>query len=82
MSDISKFVMEGIGSILPYGDSNIDKKRVKNIQCYGEICEDFLKEIIHTASFKNRNEYSISKMGFEADEWVKYFRELLKDTEE
>jgi len=71
------FILKGLGSITPYGDTNVDNERFKNISNYGELCEALLVELINTEKDKDRHEYSMRKMGKEAEKWLEGFRDML-----
>jgi len=55
-----------IGSIKPYGDSNIDKERLENLKNMCQLVEDLVEEIKYVAKEKDRHERSIKEMGIYA----------------
>lgn len=55
-----------IGNIEPYGDSNIDKERMKNLQEHYDVTESLVKDLIDVAKYRNRPEASIKELGNEA----------------
>jgi len=60
---IYEVVKKLIGSIEPYGDSDIDEKRSNNLDEHTELVFQLVVDLIETANFKDRNEYSIKKLG-------------------
>ena len=60
-----------VGYTEPYGDSSIDEVRYKNQEKIICLLENGIEDLIHNAEYKNRSEYSISKIGNRAYEALK-----------
>lgn len=73
----TKYILNELGSIQPYGDTNIDEERLENIDKYGELCEALIDKLIQTAQYADRHEYSMKKMAKEAEKWLEDIREML-----
>lgn len=52
-----------IGSVSPYGDSNIDKERYKNLDLLGEMTVDLVSQLGDVAYYRNHMEKSMKDMG-------------------
>jgi len=65
---IYEIVKKLIGSIEPYGDSNIDNKHLVNIDEHINLVFGLVTDLIKTAEFKDRNESSIQKLGIKASD--------------
>jgi hypothetical protein len=74
---IYEIVKKIIGSIEPYGDTNIDKERNTNINEYGTLACELVNDLINTARFKDRPENSIRKMGESAYFELKVLKDLI-----
>lgn len=66
MSEMHDIVRKLMGSIEPWGDINIDSDRYSNLLEYGTLTHQLVKDLVFVASFRNREEYSIGKLGREA----------------
>ena len=66
-----------IGSTEPYGDTNIDNERTKNLDEKIELVQLLVDDLIETAKFKNRPEGSMSKMGKTAQEFLDEIRDYI-----
>ena len=62
-----------IGSVQPYGSTQIDAERMENLEVLLEVTDECIKKIADVAKFINRHEYSIKKM---ADRSYEYLAEL------
>jgi len=58
------------GEITPYGDTNVDEVRLKNLQDTISVAERLIEDIIRVSKYSNRSEHSISIMGKEAQEFL------------
>ena len=65
------------GMIEPQGDSNIDEVRFQNLRDTIKVTEALINDIILVARHKDRQEYSMSAAGIEADMFITRLRELL-----
>lgn len=74
-----------IGSIEPYGSTQIDAERLENLEILLDVMDEYIKEIIHAAEYRNRYEYSILAIANRAYEWLdglrEYVDEALRDME-
>ena len=70
--DITKRLL---GSIEPYGDTNIDNDRLENLIQTIELTEKLIDEIILVARFKGDHLFSRKKMGTTADVFISEMRE-------
>lgn len=70
--DITKRLL---GSIEPYGDTNIDNERLENLVQTIELTEKLIDEIILVARFKGDHLFSRNKMGTTADIFISEMRE-------
>ena len=70
--DITKRLL---GSIEPYGDTNIDKDRLENLIQTIELTEKLIDEIILVARYKDDPLFSRNKMGTTADTFISDLRE-------
>ena len=70
--DITKILL---GSIEPYGDTNIDNERLENLIQTIELAEKLVDEIILVARFKGDPLFSRNKMGTTADVFISEMRE-------
>ena len=52
-----------IGSISPYGDTDIDGKRIVNLNEQIELVFGLVSDLMTVAHFKDRDEASIKEMG-------------------
>lgn len=64
--DMYEIVTKLIGDIEPYGDSRIDKERIKNLDKYINLVEDLLNDLMSIANDRNRSEESMRKIGEKA----------------
>lgn len=74
---IYEIVKKLIGSIEPYGDSNIDEKRLINLDEHIELALGLVTDLIETADFRNRNEASIQKLGIKANKALLEIKNLI-----
>ena len=79
----SKVIIEVIdrlvGSIEPYGSTQIDEERLKNLETLLEVMDEYISEIIDAAKYRNRYEYSILAIANRAYEWLDGLREYVDD---
>lgn len=74
----TRFILNELGSIQPYGDTNVDEERFENIEKYGELCEALIDKLIQTASYVSRHEYSMRHMAIEAERWLEEIKEMIE----
>ncbi len=60
-----------IGSITPYGSTEIDNVRFENLKEMCVIVTDIILEIEEVANYKERQEHSMKQMGEYADNFLK-----------
>ena len=63
------------GLIEPQGETTIDEIRFLNLQDTISLTEKLIDDIESVARHSNRSEYSMSKAGKEANEFIKLLRE-------
>lgn len=68
------------GSMEPYGDTNIDKDRKRNLGVCGDLVYDLLVDMIKAKEFKDRAEHSMNVIGKEADYRLKEIIGLIEDS--
>jgi len=73
-----KAIKKLIGSIEPYGDTNIDEERLNNLENHIEITYNLVKDLIDIVRYKDRYEYSISKLGRKACNALCELKELIE----
>ena len=66
--EISEVVRKIVGSIEPYGDTNIDNERFENLVTHASLVTELIADMIETAKYRNRPEYSMSNLGEHAYE--------------
>ena len=66
-----------IGSILPYGDSNIDEERTNNLEIHNLLTYELIKDLIEVAGYRYRKEFSIHKMGISAYSTLLELKEMI-----
>lgn len=59
---IYNVVKKLVGSIYPYGATEIDNERLNNLDEHGELTYSLLVDLVETASFRNRDEASIKTL--------------------
>lgn len=59
---IFSVVMSLAGEIEPYGDTNIDAERLKNLEILSGVAINVVAEICYLIRFNNRPEYSIKQL--------------------
>ena len=59
-----------IGSVEPYGSTQIDAERLENLETLLEVTDECIKKIADVAKFINRYEYSIKEMAYRAYEYL------------
>jgi len=67
---IYEIVKKLIGSIEPYGDSNIDNERLINLDEHIDLVYGLVADLIETANSKNTCESSIQKLGTKANDAI------------
>lgn len=74
-----------IGSIEPYGSTQIDAERLENLEILLDVMDEYIKEIIHAAEYRNRYEYSILAIADRAYDWLvdlrDYTNEIVSENE-
>lgn len=71
-----------IGETEPYGDSAIDRKRMKNLEKLIYVVDELLYDIERVAANKDRPEKSMRDMGLEAHKMLCAIYTYLKEREE
>lgn len=66
-----EIVKKLVGSITPYGASDIDERRMENLKVMCELVSGLVEDIRFTAQYKDRHEHSIKIMGEYADNFLK-----------
>jgi len=74
---IYKIVQKLIGNIEPYGDTNIDEIRIKNLNEHIELTRSLILDLIEVAKYKDRYEYSIKTLGTDAYKRLLEIREMI-----
>lgn len=75
-------VLKLIGDITPYGDSNIDSKRINNLKEQCSLSSVLIEDLINVAQFKERPEHSIKIMGELAHDTLIGIKEMLNEISE
>lgn len=74
-----------VGSVEPYGSTEIDKERLENLETLLEIMDEYIKEIEEVTRFRNRYEYSILAIANKAYDWLvglrDYTDEIVRENE-
>ena len=78
MMTLYEIVMKLNGEIYPVGETHEDKKRFENLENLIVLIDDLTDEVVKVSDFKDRSEYSIKKLGTEADRWLKFTKEWLE----
>lgn len=68
-----------VGSIEPYGSTQIDEERLKNLETLIEILDEYINEIIDVTKYRNRYEYSILAIADRAYAWLVDLRDYIDD---
>ena len=68
-----------IGSIEPYGSTQIDKERLENLETLLEVMDKYIKDIKEVTRFRNRYEYSILEIAERAYDWLVDLRDYTDD---
>lgn len=77
--EFKEIIKKIIGSIEPYGDTNIDEERSKNLEIHMEVTYELIKDLIDVAKYRNRNEYSMKNLGLDAFELLKELKLIIDD---
>lgn len=74
-----------VGSIEPYGSTQIDEERLKNLETLLEVMDEYINRIIDVTKYRNRYEYSILAIANKAYDWVvglrDYTDEIVREIE-
>lgn len=74
-----------VGSIEPYGSTQIDEERLKNLETLIEVMDEYINEIIDVTKYRNRYEYSILEIAERAYDWLvglrDYTDEIVRERE-
>ena len=62
---IEEILKRLFGRIAPVGETNEDNRRYENIENYYEALNFIIKELKYVSKYKDRNEYSMQKIGKE-----------------
>lgn len=68
-----------VGSIEPYGSTQIDKERLENLETLLEVMDKYIKDIKEVTRFRNRYEYSILEIAERAYDWIVDLRDYTDD---
>lgn len=68
-----------VGSIEPYGSTQIDEERLKNLETLLEVMDEYINEIIDVTKYRNRYEYSILAIAERAYDWLVGLRDYIDD---
>jgi len=68
-----------VGSIEPYGSTQIDEERLKNLETLLEVMDEYINEIINVTKYRNRHEYSILEIAERAYDWIVGLRDYTDD---
>ena len=68
-----------IGSIQPYGSTQIDVERMENLEILLEVMDEYINEIRDVAKYRNRHEYSILAMADRAYDWLVGLRDYVDE---
>ena len=67
-----------IGSIKPYGDTNIDKERKYNLEEHISLTYKLIEDLIQVSRYRDRPEQSIRDLGENAYLGLKKIREIIE----
>ena len=85
-SIILKVTRTLIGDTEPYGDSGIDRERMKNLEALIYVVDELLYDVEKVAVNKDRHEGSMRVMGEKAhkalNEWWSWIEEYLRGDEQ
>lgn len=76
---IDDILLRLIGETQPYGETYIDEKRFENQELLIKVSCALIDILINNSKYRNRPEYSMSKIGEYA---FKYLNELSRDLNE
>ena len=68
-----------IGSIEPYGDTNINAERLCNLDQHISVTYALLKDLIDTAKYIDRREHSIRVMAEKAHGTLEEFERMIEN---
>ena len=68
-----------VGSIQPYGSTQIDEERLKNLEILLEVMDEYINKIIDVTKYRNRHEYSILEIAERAYDWLVGLRDYTDD---
>ena len=68
-----------VGSIEPYGSTQIDEERLKNLENLLDIMDEYINEIIDVTKYRNRYEDSILARADRAYDWLVDLRDYIDD---
>ena len=74
---IIKVIDALVGSVQPYGLTEIDNERMGNLQVLLDVMDNYIEEIDSVAKYRNRPEYSMKKMGEMAYHWFTDLKEYV-----
>lgn len=66
----TEIVNKLIGSIKPYGSTDIDEKRMENLKAMCELIEDLVFDVRQVATYRIRHEHSMKEMGLYAEKFL------------
>ena len=76
---IYEIVKKIVGSIEPYGNSNIDEERSNNLNEHIILTYSLARDLIDVAEFKDRPERSIHNLGSNAYDSLLELKEMIDD---
>ena len=78
--DMYEIVIKLIGNIEPYGDTNIDRERIINLDDFTSLTYKLVSDLTDIAILKNRPEKSIKNMGKMAYDNLLEIRNIINET--
>ena len=76
---IYEVVKKLVGSIKPYGETNIDKKRLNNLEHHKELTECLITDLIDSAKSRKRSECSMKKIGDRAHQELIILQNMIEN---
>ena len=76
---IYEIIKKLIGSIEPYGDTNIDEARLNNLNEHMILVNSLIEDLVRTAKYRNRQESSIHNLGSYAYDELLNIKDIIFD---
>ena len=67
-----------LGSIKPYGETNTDKRRLDNLEEHIKITDSLVRDLIASSKYRERQEYSMKKIGDKAYEELLNLKDIIE----